>query len=182
MDKDRYTVIIDGVRSLMGAKRGKLKGVRSDELTAQVMRGLLERNSNFPVEKVDDVVLGCAFPEAEQGGLLARYAAVLAGIPKEAGAKVVNRFCGSSMDAVHQAAASRGRGFRRPGQGDGQDLGRPGHARHFLTGHYWLGALNVTVSPRAGGVKGTYRSPSGCILLKKSKRRSALNLCTSTNS
>lgn len=74
-----------------------------DDLTAQVIQGLLKRVSKLPVEKIDDVILGCAFPEGPQGMLLARSAAVLAGIPKEAGGKVVNRFCGSSMDAVHQA-------------------------------------------------------------------------------
>ena len=96
------SVIIDAVRSPMGVKKGKLIGIRPDELTAQVVRALLERNSNLPVEKIEDLVLGCAFPEAEQGFLAARGIAVLAGIPKEAGAKVINRFCGSSMDAVHQ--------------------------------------------------------------------------------
>lgn len=100
--KQRYTVIIDGVRSPIGLKKGKMIGLRPDDLTAQVVRALLSRNPRFPVEKVEDVVLGCAFPEAAQGMLMARGVSVLAGIPKEAGAKVVNRFCGSSMDAVHQ--------------------------------------------------------------------------------
>jgi acetyl-CoA acyltransferase len=94
-------VIIDAVRSPMGVKKGKLIGIHADDLTAQVIRALLERN-NLPSDKIDDVVLGCAFPEGVQGFLAARGIAVLAGIPKEAGAKVVNRFCGSSMDAVHQ--------------------------------------------------------------------------------
>ncbi len=99
---DRFTVIIDGVRSPMGVKKGKLIGIRPDDLTAQVVSALLKRNPRLPVEKIEDVVLGCAFPEASQGMLMARGVSVLAGIPKEAGAKVVNRFCGSSMDAVHQ--------------------------------------------------------------------------------
>ena len=51
---------------------------------------------------IDDLVLGCAFPEGPQGMLLGRAVSVLAGIPKESSAKVVNRFCGSSMDSVHQ--------------------------------------------------------------------------------
>jgi len=99
-------VIIDAVRSPMGVKKGKLIGMRSDDLAAQVVQALLERNKQLPVEKIDDVVLGCAFPEGVQGFLAARGVAVLAGIPKEAGAKVVNRFCGSSMDAVHQIELS----------------------------------------------------------------------------
>lgn len=99
---ERYAVIIDAVRSPIGVKNGRMVGMRPDDLTAQVVKALLERNSRFPVERVDDVVLGCAFPEATQGMLMARGVAILAGIPKEAGAKVVNRFCGSSMDAAHQ--------------------------------------------------------------------------------
>ncbi len=103
MEKDHFSVIVDAVRSPIGVKKGKLAGIRPDELTAQVLRGLLKRNSKLPVDKIYDVILGCAFPEGPQGMLLARSAAVLAGIPMEAGGKVVNRFCGSSMDAVHQA-------------------------------------------------------------------------------
>jgi acetyl-CoA acyltransferase len=87
----------------MGTKNGHMVGIRPDDLTARVLQGLLKRNSKLPLEKIDDVILGCAFPESSQGMLLARSAAILAGIPKEAGGKVVNRFCGSSMDAVHQA-------------------------------------------------------------------------------
>lgn len=103
MVKDRFSVIIDAVRSPMGTKRGKMIGIRPDDLTAEVLKGLLKRNSKLPVEKIEDVILGCAFPEGPQGMLMARSVAVLSGIPREAGAKVVNRFCGSSMDAVHQA-------------------------------------------------------------------------------
>ncbi len=99
---EKYAVIVDAVRSPMGIKNGKMIGIRPDELSAQVIKGLLERNKKLPLDKIEDVVMGCAFPEASQGMLIARAAAVLAGIPKEAGAKVVNRFCGSSMDAVHQ--------------------------------------------------------------------------------
>jgi len=100
----REVVIIDGVRSPIGVKKGDLIGIHPHELAAQVVRGLLERNKNFNSAHVEDVVMGCAFPEASQGMLMARGVSVLAGLPKEAGAKIVNRFCGSSMDAVHQIA------------------------------------------------------------------------------
>ncbi len=98
----RYTVIVDAARSPIGVKGGKLVGIRADELAAQVVKGLLKRNPKFPKGKIEDVVFGCAFPEATQGMMIARGVALLAGIPETAGAKVVNRFCGSSMDAVHQ--------------------------------------------------------------------------------
>lgn len=99
---EKYAVIIDAVRSPIGVKNGQMIGIRPDELSAEVIRALLKRNPKLPLEEIEDVILGCAFPEGSQGMLLARGAAVLAGIPKEAGAKVINRFCGSSMDAVHQ--------------------------------------------------------------------------------
>ncbi len=103
MKTNELSVIVDAVRSPMGMRKGEMVGIRPDDLTAQVLQGLLKRNPNLPADKIDDVILGCAFPEGPQGMLLARSAAILAGIPKEAGGKVVNRFCGSSMDAVHQA-------------------------------------------------------------------------------
>jgi acetyl-CoA acyltransferase len=86
----------------MGVKKGRLIGVRADDLATQVVQALLARQPNLPLDTIEDVVLGCAFPEGTQGMLMARGVALLAGIPQEAGAKVVNRFCGSSMDAVHQ--------------------------------------------------------------------------------
>ncbi|MEE8478893.1 MAG: thiolase family protein [Candidatus Neomarinimicrobiota bacterium] len=100
------SVIVDAVRSPIGVRNGKLMGIRPDDLSAQVVKGLLKRNPNLKPETIEDVVLGCAFPEGPQGMLMARSVAVLAGIPKEAGGKVVNRFCGSSMDAVHQLSTA----------------------------------------------------------------------------
>ncbi len=99
---ERYAVIIDAVRSPIGVKRGQMVGMRADDLMAQVLRALVQRNPQLPPEKLEDVVIGCAFPEATQGMLLARAVSILADLPVETGGKVVNRFCGSSMDAVHQ--------------------------------------------------------------------------------
>jgi acetyl-CoA acetyltransferase family protein len=86
----------------MGVKKGRLIGLRADDLSAQVVKALLSRNSDLPLDAVEDVVLGCAFPEHTQGMLMARGVALLAGLPETVPGKVVNRFCGSSMDAVHQ--------------------------------------------------------------------------------
>ena len=97
------SVIVDAVRSPIGVKRGRMAcNIRPDDLAARVLKALLERNTQFDVNHVEDVVLGCGYPEGSQGMLIARSSAVLAGVPVEAGAKVVNRLCGSSMDAVHQ--------------------------------------------------------------------------------
>jgi acetyl-CoA acetyltransferase family protein len=99
---NRSTVIVDAVRSPMGTKGGRLVGIRADDLAARVLEALLARLPGLPREAIEDVVLGCAFPEHTQGMLMARGVSILAGLPKESGAKVVNRFCGSSMDSVHQ--------------------------------------------------------------------------------
>ncbi len=99
-------VIVDAVRSPIGVKNGELVGIRPDDLAAQVVKGLFKRHPSFPPADIEDVVAGCAFPEGPQGMLLARSVALLAGIPKEAGGKVVNRFCGSSMDAIHQLSTA----------------------------------------------------------------------------
>jgi len=86
------------------AKKGALAGVRPDTLAAQVVKGLLSRTQLDPA-LLEDVILGCAYPEAAQGNNLARIVGLLAGLPQEVGGMTVNRFCGSSMQAVHIAAA-----------------------------------------------------------------------------
>ena len=100
---ERYAVIVDAVRSPIGVKRGQMVGIRPDDLTAQVLNALMDRNPQLKKEQMEDIILGCAFPEGTQGMLLARAAGVLAGFPETTTGKVVNRFCGSSMDALHQA-------------------------------------------------------------------------------
>jgi len=86
------------------AKKGALAEVRPDTLAAGVVRGLLERTDLDPA-LLEDIILGCAYPEASQGNNLARIVGLLAGLPHEVGGMTVNRFCGSSMQAVHIAAA-----------------------------------------------------------------------------
>ena len=100
------SVIIDGVRSPIGTKNGEMIGMRPDDITAQVIIGLLERNKEIKNEEVEDVVVGCAFPEGPQGMLIGRSVAMLAGLPLTTPGKVVNRFCGSSMDALHQISTA----------------------------------------------------------------------------
>lgn len=86
------------------ARKGRLAEVRPDTLAAQVVQGLLQRTSLDPA-LLEDVILGCAYPEAAQGNNLARIVGLLAGLPEAVGGMTVNRFCGSSMQAVHIAAA-----------------------------------------------------------------------------
>lgn len=85
------------------ATKGGLARVRPDDLAATVVRGLIERTGVKP-EDIEDLILGCAFPEGEQGLNVARLIGLLADLPLSVGGVTVNRFCGSSMQAVHMAA------------------------------------------------------------------------------
>jgi acetyl-CoA acyltransferase len=97
------TVIAGYVRSPFHiAGKGALARVRPDDLAAQVIRGLLEKTKVDPAE-IEDIVLGCAFPEGEQGLNVARLVGLLADLPLSVAGMTVNRFCGSSMSAIHIA-------------------------------------------------------------------------------
>lgn len=85
------------------ARKGALVNLRPDDLAAQTVRGLVDRLDIDPGE-IEDLIMGCAYPEAEQGMNIARIASFLAGLPEHLGGVTVNRFCGSSMTAVHFAA------------------------------------------------------------------------------
>jgi len=99
-------VIIDGVRSPIGTKGSALVGMRPDEIAGQVIKGLLDRNKELDINAIEDVSLGCAFPEGPTGMLVARGAALLAGIPETAAANVINRYCGSAMTSLHMISAA----------------------------------------------------------------------------
>ncbi len=99
-------VIVESVRSPGGRyKRGGLACTRSDEMGIQVMKGLLARVPVMKPENVDDVIVGCAFPEAEQGMNLAKVIAIGAGIPNTASGMTINRFCSSGLQAIADATA-----------------------------------------------------------------------------
>lgn len=99
------TVVIAGYSrsAFQFARKGALVDVRPDDLAAQVLRGMVERLGVDPAA-IEDVILGCAYPESEQGMNIARIASFRAGFPNSLGGATVNRFCGSSMTAVHVAA------------------------------------------------------------------------------
>jgi acetyl-CoA acyltransferase len=86
------------------ARKGPLAAVRPDTMAAQVVKGLLERTKLDP-KLIEDVIMGCAYPEGPQGSNIARIVALLAGLPLEVGGMTVNRFCGSSMSSIQIAAA-----------------------------------------------------------------------------
>ncbi|WP_459664800.1 thiolase family protein [Novosphingobium sp. 11B] len=84
------------------ANKGALARVRPDDLAAQVIRGLISKTGVEPAD-IEDIIVGCAFPEGEQGLNVARLIGQIAGLPQSVGGMTVNRFCGSSMSAIHIA-------------------------------------------------------------------------------
>ncbi|MCB1008292.1 MAG: thiolase family protein, partial [Acidobacteria bacterium] len=102
----RNVVIAGYVRSpFTPAKKGDLVKVRPDDLAAQVVRALIERTGVEPAD-IEDLLVGCAFPEGEQGFNLARMVGFLADLPISVSGATVNRFCGSSMQGIHMAAGA----------------------------------------------------------------------------
>src|SRR5712691_5301979 len=98
-------VIVSAVRTPIGrANKGVLKDVRADDLASIAVRAAVERVPALDRSLIEDVILGCAFPEGEQGMNLARLVGALAGLPETAGGVTVNRFCASSLQAVNMAA------------------------------------------------------------------------------
>jgi acetyl-CoA acyltransferase len=102
----KRVVIADYVRSpFTYANKGELLKVRPDDLAAQVVKDLVAR-SGVRVEDIEDLILGCAFPEGEQGFNAARLIGFLAELPQSVAGTTVNRFCGSSMQSIHMAAGA----------------------------------------------------------------------------
>ena len=101
----REVVIASSVRTPVGrAFKGTLRATRSDELAAVAIKGALERVPQVDPKEIEDVILGCAMPEAEQGMNVARIASLRAGLPVEVSALTINRFCSSGLQAIALAA------------------------------------------------------------------------------
>jgi acetyl-CoA acyltransferase len=98
-------VILDCLRTPVGkAPKGSLRNTRPDDLAALVIRRLLEKHPAIAPEEIDDVILGCAMPEAESGMNIARIAALRAGLPDAVPGMTINRFCSSGLQAIAMAA------------------------------------------------------------------------------
>ncbi|MGL5047570.1 MAG: acetyl-CoA C-acyltransferase FadA [Shewanella sp.] len=127
----KQAVIVDCIRTPMGrSKAGVFRHVRAETLSAELMKGLLLRNPQLDPNLIEDVIWGCVQQTLEQGFNIARNASLLAGIPKTAGAVTVNRLCGSSMDAIHQAARAI-----MTGMGDTFIIGGVEHMGHVPMSH-----------------------------------------------
>src|SRR4026208_151391 len=101
----RDAVIVSAVRTAVGkAPRGTLRTTRPDEMGAAVIKEAIDRVPGLATSEIEDVIMGCAMPEAEQGMNVARAAAIRAGLPVQASAMTVNRLCLSRVHAVARAA------------------------------------------------------------------------------
>src|SRR5438445_7414551 len=124
-------VVVDCLRTAVGkAPRGILRNSRPDDLAAACIRTLLSKYPQVPKDEVDDVILGCAMPEAEAGMNLARQAALRAGLPDTVPGVTINRFCSSGLQAIAMAA----------------DRIRAGGAEIILAG----GSESMSLIPRGG--------------------------------
>ena len=119
-------VIVDCIRTPMGrSKAGVFRNVRAEALSAHLMKQILVRNPSLDPDDIEDVIWGCVKQTKEQGFNIARNASLLAGLPKSIGGVTVNRLCGSSMEALHQASTSI-----MTGQGDVFLIGGVEHMGH----------------------------------------------------
>ena len=101
----REAVVVSAVRTAVGkAPRGTLKNTRPDDLGAAAVVGALERVPMLDRSEIEDVIIGCAMPEAEQGMNVARVIALRAGLPVESAAMTVNRYCASGLQTIALAA------------------------------------------------------------------------------
>src|SRR5258706_8346753 len=101
----REVVLVSSVRTPVGrAFKGTLRATRPDELAAVAIKAALERVPQLDPKEIEDVILGCAMPEAEQGMNVARIASLRAGLPVETAAMTINRFCASGLQAIAIAA------------------------------------------------------------------------------
>src|SRR5258707_14486193 len=103
----KQVVIVSSVRTAVGkAPRGTLRTTRPDDLAAVAIKGALERVPQLNTKEIEDVIIGCATPEAEQGMNVARIASLRAGLPVEVSAMTINRFCSSGLQAISLAVDS----------------------------------------------------------------------------
>lgn len=124
-------VIVDAVRTPMGrSKGGVFRNVRAEDLSAHLIKALLERNAALKPKEIEDIIWGCVQQTLEQGFNISRMASILAGVPYTVAAQTVNRLCGSSMSAIHTAAMSV-----QTGNGDTFICGGVEHMGHIPMTH-----------------------------------------------
>lgn len=143
-------VIVDCIRTPMGrSKNGVFRHTRAEDLSAALMKGLLERNPQVDVNELEDIYWGCVQQTLEQGFNIARNSALIAGIPHSVAGVTVNRLCGSSMQALHDAARAI-----MHGDGDIFMAGGVEHMGHVPMTHGidFHPGMNKTVAKAAGSM------------------------------
>ncbi len=146
----RDAVIVDYARSAMGkAKNGCFRHVRADDISSQIIKGLLDRNPELNPAMIDDLIWGCVMQRGEQSMNIARMIGFLAGLPHSVPAQTVNRLCGSSMSAMHTAVANIRAGF-----GDVYLVGGVEHMGHLnmMEGIDPNPLMGLTVAKAAGSM------------------------------
>lgn len=174
----RDVVIVDGVRSAMGRSRnGMFRNVRADSLSAELVKALLVRNPALNPDDIEDVIWGCVNQTLEQGMNVARNIAMLAELPRTVAGQTVNRLCGSSMQALHTAAAQIA-----TGQGDVFIIGGVEHMGHVQMTHgidlnpaaskYYAKASNMMglTAEMLGTMKGISREMQDQFALRSHKK------------
>jgi len=146
----KEVVIVDCIRTPMGrSKEGIFRNVRAENLSAHLMQEILKRNPGLDPNEIEDVIWGNVKQTKEQGFNIARNAALLAGIPKHVGAVTVNRLCGSSMQALHNATVNI-----MAGQGDVFLIGGVEHMGHvpMMYDVDFNPALSLNIAKAAGSM------------------------------
>src|SRR5215831_7177207 len=136
----RDAVIVSAVRTAVGkAPKGTLRATRPDDLGAVAIKGALERVPALDPKEIEDVIIGCAMPEAEQGMNVARIASLRAGIPIESAAMTINRFCASGLQAIALAAERiRGGGAEAIVAGGTESMSFVPMGGHKISANPWL--------------------------------------------
>lgn len=143
-------VIVDCIRTPMGrSKGGVFRNVRAEDLSAELMKGLIERNPNVDVNEIEDIYWGCVQQTLEQGFNIARNSALVAGFPHSVAGVTVNRLCGSSMQAIHDATRAI-----QTGHGDIYIAGGVEHMGHvpMMHGVDFHPGMNKSVAKASGSM------------------------------
>lgn len=143
-------VIVDCIRTPMGrSKGGVFRNVRAEDLSAELMKGLIERNPGFDVKEIEDIYWGCVQQTLEQGFNIARNSSLIAGLPHSIAGVTVNRLCGSSMQAIHDATRAI-----QTGHGDIYIAGGVEHMGHvpMMHGVDFHPGMNKSVAKAAGSM------------------------------
>ena len=143
-------VIVDCIRTPMGrSKGGVFRNVRAEDLSAELMKGLIERNPGFDVNEIEDIYWGCVQQTLEQGFNIARNSSLIAGLPHSIAGVTVNRLCGSSMQAIHDATRAI-----QTGHGDIYIAGGVEHMGHvpMMHGVDFHPGMNKSVAKAAGSM------------------------------